>query len=85
MGRRPRSDESTGKEQKMKKLYRSTENKKIAGIFGGLGEIFNIDPTLLRLIFVFIGLVTAVIPLVLAYLVGWIIIPKGKGSSEGAK
>jgi len=69
----------------MKKLYRSTENKKIAGIFGGLGEIFNIDPTLLRLIFVFIGLVTAVIPLVLAYLVGWIIIPKGKGSSEPAK
>ena len=68
----------------MKKLYRSTENKKIAGIFGGLGEIFNIDPTLLRLIFVFIGLVTAVIPLVLAYLVGWIIIPKGKGSSEPA-
>ena len=69
----------------MKKLYRSTENKKIAGIFGGLGEIFNIDPTLLRLIFVFIGLVTAVIPLVLAYLVGWIIIPKGKQSSEAAK
>ena len=69
----------------MKKLYRSTENKKIAGIFGGLGEIFNIDPTLLRLIFVFIGLVTAVIPLVLAYLVGWIIIPQGKQSSEAAK
>jgi phage shock protein C len=69
----------------MKILYRSTENKKIAGIFGGLGEIFNIDPTLLRLIFVFIGLVTAVIPLVLAYGVGWIIIPKGKGPSESAK
>jgi phage shock protein C len=69
----------------MKKLYRSTENKKIAGIFGGLGEIFNIDPTLLRLIFVFIGLVTAVIPLVLAYLVGWIIIPKGKQPSEAEK
>jgi len=66
----------------MKKLYRSTENKKIAGIFGGLGEIFNIDPTLLRFTFVFIGLVTAVIPLVLAYLVGWIIIPKGKGPSK---
>jgi phage shock protein C len=66
----------------MKKLYRSTENKKIAGIFGGLGEIFNIDPTLLRLIFVFIGLATVVIPLVVAYLVGWIIIPQGKGSSK---
>jgi len=69
----------------MKKLYRSTENKMIAGIFGGLGEIFNIDPTLLRLIFVFIGLLTAVIPLVLAYLVGWIIIPRGKGSSDAPK
>jgi phage shock protein PspC (stress-responsive transcriptional regulator) len=69
----------------MKKLYRSTENKKIAGIFGGLGEIFNIDPTLLRLIFVFIGLATVVIPLVVAYLVGWIIIPKGKQSSEAEK
>ncbi len=69
----------------MKKLYRSTENKKIAGIFGGLGEIFDIDPTLLRLIFVFIGLLTAVIPLVLAYGVGWIIIPQGKGSSEATK
>jgi phage shock protein C len=66
----------------MKKMYRSTENKKIAGIFGGLGEIFDIDPTLLRLIFVFIGLLTAVIPLVLAYLVGWIIIPQGKGPSK---
>ena len=66
----------------MKKLYRSQKNKMIAGIFGGLGEIFNIDPTLLRLIFVFIGLATAVIPLVLAYLVGWIIIPKGEKPSE---
>ena len=63
----------------MKKLYRSTENKKIAGIFGGLGEIFNIDPTLLRLIFVFIGLATVVIPLVVAY--WWVgsSFPRGKG------
>jgi phage shock protein C len=62
----------------MKKLYRSQEDKRIAGIFGGLGEIFNIDPTLLRLAFVFIGLATGIFPIVVAYLVGWIIIPKGK-------
>ncbi len=62
----------------MKKLYRSQEDKKIAGIFGGLGEIFGIDPTLLRLAFVFIGLATGIFPIVIAYLVGWIIIPKGK-------
>jgi len=62
----------------MKKMYRSQEDKKIAGILGGLGELFDIDPTLLRLLFVFIGLATGVIPLVVAYLIGWIIIPKGK-------
>jgi phage shock protein PspC (stress-responsive transcriptional regulator) len=62
----------------MKRIYRSQEDKKIAGILGGLGELFDIDPTLLRLLFVFIGLATGVIPLIVAYLVGWIIIPVGK-------
>ena len=62
----------------MKKIYRSQEDRKIAGILGGLGELFDIDPTLLRLLFVFIGLATGVIPLMVAYFIGWIIIPKGK-------
>jgi phage shock protein C len=62
----------------MKRIYRSQEDKKIAGILGGLGELLDIDPTLLRLLFVFIGLATGIIPLAVAYLVGWIIIPKGK-------
>ena len=64
----------------MKKIYRSQKDKKIAGIFGGLGELFSIDPTLLRLAFVFIGLITGVFPAIIAYLVGWVIIPKGEGS-----
>ncbi len=62
----------------MKRIYRSQEDKKIAGILGGLGELFDIDPTLFRLLFVFIGLATGIIPLAVAYLVGWIIIPKRK-------
>jgi len=62
----------------MKRIYRSQEDKKIAGILGGLGELFDIDPTLLRLLVVFIGLATGVIPLIVAYFVGWIIIPRGK-------
>jgi len=62
----------------MKRIYCSQEDKKIAGILGGLGELFDIDPTLLRLLFVFIGLATGVIPLIVAYLIGWIIIPRGK-------
>jgi Putative stress-responsive transcriptional regulator len=37
----------------MKRLYRSREDRMIAGICGGLGEILNFDPTVIRLIFVF--------------------------------
>jgi len=59
----------------MKKLYRSDKDKMIAGICGGLGEMSNFDPTLLRLAFVFIGLLSGVIPVLVAYIVGWIIIP----------
>ncbi len=61
----------------MKKIYRSEKDKKIAGICGGLGEIFSIDSTLIRLVFVFVCLFSGVLPLVVTYIVGWIIIPVG--------
>jgi phage shock protein C len=61
---------------KMRKIYRSKKDKMIAGICGGLGEMFEIDPTLIRLGLVFIGLVTGIVPLVIAYILGWIIIPE---------
>ena len=60
----------------MKRLYRSSTDKKLAGIFGGLGELYKIDPTLLRLSAVFLGLATGLLPMIVAYIVGWIIIPK---------
>ncbi len=59
----------------MRKIYRSKKDKMIAGICGGLGEMFEIDPTLIRLGLVFIGLATGVLPLIIAYVIGWIIIP----------
>ena len=65
----------------MKKLYRSSENRKIAGICGGLGDYFSVDPTLIRLAFVFLALLTAVIPMIVAYLIGWIIIPEVRSSN----
>lgn len=36
----------------MKKLHKSSANKMIAGVCGGIGEYFDIDPTLVRLGFV---------------------------------
>ena len=35
-----------------KKLYRSNINKMLCGVCGGIGEYFNIDPTIIRLIWV---------------------------------
>ena len=35
-----------------KRLYKSRTNKKVAGVCGGIGEYFDIDPTLVRLGFV---------------------------------
>ena len=60
----------------MKRLYRSTKDKKISGICGGIGEYLNADSNLIRLIFVLLLLVTGFIPFGLTYIVAWIILPE---------
>jgi phage shock protein PspC (stress-responsive transcriptional regulator) len=57
-----------------KRLYRSNTNKVIGGVCGGLGEYFEIDPVLVRIIAVLAALANGVG--LLAYIIGWIIIPK---------
>lgn len=42
----------------MKKLYKSSSNRKICGVCGGLAEYFNIDATIVRLVFVLFGLLS---------------------------
>jgi len=59
----------------MKKLYLSKTNRKIAGVCGGLGEYFHRDPTLYRILFVLVAIVSLGLG-VLAYLLMWLIIPK---------
>ncbi len=60
----------------MKKLYRSSTNKVAAGIIGGLGEYWDIDPVVLRLGFIFLILATGLVPGVLAYVIALVIVPK---------
>ncbi|HCA79788.1 MAG TPA: hypothetical protein DEP53_08645 [Bacteroidetes bacterium] len=60
----------------MKRLYRSHTDKKVAGICGGLGEYLGVDPTVVRLGTVIIGLLTAIFPVVIGYVIAWIIIPE---------
>ncbi|HOE13676.1 MAG TPA: PspC domain-containing protein [Candidatus Saccharicenans sp.] len=58
-----------------KKLYRSTRQKMVGGVCGGLAEYFDLDVSLIRLIFVGLALLTAILPMVLFYLIAWLIIP----------
>lgn len=58
-----------------KKLYRSLNRKMIGGVCGGLADYFDLDVSLVRLIFVGIALVTALLPMLIFYLIAWIIIP----------
>ncbi len=60
----------------MKRLYRSDTNKKIAGVCGGLGEYFEVDPTVIRLGVVVLGLATGILPFFIGYIVAWIIVPR---------
>jgi len=66
----------TKKTNQTKRLYRSKKNKIIGGVCGGIGEYFDIDPTLIRLLWV-IGILIWGAG-IFAYLIAWIIIPEKK-------
>jgi len=65
----------------MRRLYRSRTDRRIAGICGGLAEVYSIDPTLLRLGCVFLCLLTGILPVPVTYIVAWIIVPEGPPST----
>lgn len=66
----------------MKKLYRSEKNKVISGVISGLGEYFNIDPTFLRIAFIFVAIFTAIVPAIVFYFLAAMLMPiKGEGEN----
>ena len=60
-------------ETKPKRLYRSRTDKKIAGVCGGMAAYFNIDPTIIRVIWLVLLLGCGVG--LLAYIICWIVVP----------
>lgn len=61
--------------EKNKKLYKSSNDKLLAGVLGGFAEYFGIDSTIVRLVYVLISLFSAGFPGLLFYIVCAIIIP----------
>jgi len=54
---------------KIKKLYLTKKDKKIFGVCGSIGETYDIDPTLVRIVTIFLCLSTGILPLLLTYLI----------------
>jgi len=75
-------------ELKNRKLYRSSDDKIIAGIFGGLGEYLDVDPNLLRVIVLFFLVLTffsLTVPFLVAYFIAVFIIPSERDLVESRK
>ncbi|MCB1118084.1 MAG: PspC domain-containing protein, partial [Chlamydiia bacterium] len=61
----------------MKRLYRDRWDKKIGGVCGGLGQYLKIDPTILRIVYVLLTILTGLLPMIIIYLVAWLLMPLG--------
>jgi phage shock protein PspC (stress-responsive transcriptional regulator) len=64
--------------QVSRQLRRSSTNRQIAGVVGGLAEYFHVDPTVLRVIYVVGSIVSAAFPGALVYLLLWLLIPEAE-------
>ena len=62
-----------------KKLYRSRTDVKISGVCGGIAEYFNIDATLIRLLWVIVSFASGLFMGLLAYVVCVFVIPEDPG------
>ncbi|MDI1301611.1 MAG: PspC domain-containing protein [bacterium] len=58
-----------------KKLRRSRQNRMIAGVVGGLAEYYDLDVTVLRIIYVLVSIFSAAFPGIIIYLILWAIMP----------
>jgi phage shock protein C len=61
----------------MKRLTHSTADRWIAGICGGIGEYLEIDPNVIRVIWVILTVITGFIAGIIIYILLWIILPEG--------
>lgn len=61
---------------KTKKLMRSDNEKMVAGVCGGIAEYFDVDPTIVRLIYVLGSIFSVAFPGIIVYLILWVVMPQ---------
>jgi phage shock protein C len=57
-------------------LVRSRRNRMIAGVCGGIAQSLGWDPTLVRLLFILVSVISAAFPGILVYVVLWVVMPQ---------
>jgi phage shock protein C len=70
--------EEVSKTMSERRLRRSPDQKMLGGVIGGLAEYFDRDPTLLRLLYILISVLSAAFPGIFVYLILWVIVPLRK-------
>jgi len=63
----------------MRRLYRSQSNKRLGGVLGGIAQYFGVDPSVVRLVFIILLVVTSIFPMALIYGAAYLLIPEEKG------
>lgn len=65
---------------KEKRRLRRTPDAYVAGVIGGLAEFFDLDPTMCRVVYVLLSIVSVAFPGIIVYLILWMIIPEREES-----
>jgi phage shock protein C len=60
----------------VKKLYKSQTDRVFAGVIGGIGEYYEIDPTIIRLAYILVAILTGIFPAIVGYFVAYLVVPK---------
>ncbi|HOX35544.1 MAG TPA: PspC domain-containing protein [Methanoregulaceae archaeon] len=67
----------------MKRLYRSGRDRILGGVCAGLGEYFDIDPSIVRLLWAALTLLSLGTGIIV-YIIAWVLVPEQPGSSGAA-
>jgi phage shock protein C len=72
-----KADKKSGNDNNddIRRLYRSRNDVILGGVCAGIAEYSHSDPTLIRLLWVVIAIVTGIFPGIIAYVIAWAIMP----------
>jgi phage shock protein C len=71
-------------EPRARRLTRSRRHKMIAGVCGGIAEYFDLDPTVVRVAYVLVSIISVAFPGILAYIVLMFVMPPADAATPAA-